>query len=257
MTQQEKYADKIAKLLAKAESTKSPEEAEMLFAKAQELMSQYAIDEAMLAAARGTHGDDKIVEEEFVMIGIYRFAIADMTWRVLTTNGLKVVKLSGKNWREVDGRVFKETVVYKVVGYKSDLDRARALQTSLLVQAIGAENSWWKKHKHLYSKEDAHYARRQFLFSFGHGVHEKLKEAQARGQAAAEAEHGSNSVALVLRDKSLAVQDEFNRRYPHLRKVNSSLRAGDAFAAEKGKAAGRKADVGGTKLGGSRKAIGR
>ena len=40
---QEKYAEKIAKLLAKAEST-TPAEAELLLEKAQSLMSQYAVD---------------------------------------------------------------------------------------------------------------------------------------------------------------------------------------------------------------------
>jgi hypothetical protein len=254
-----KYADKIAKLLNLAENTPFPEEAETFTARAQELMAQYAIDEAMIEAARGISGESaKIVREEFVFIGIYRFPLADLGHRVLKVNDCQVIQMAGKNWREIDGKVYKETVVYKAVGYKGDIDRARVLVTSLMLQAITAETAWWAKNKELYKheKKGGHYSRRQFLFSFSHAVHKRLKEAKEKGRATANKEHGGDSVALVLRDKSLAVRDEFTKMYPHTRKSGASYSAGDAFAGEAGRAAGEKADIGGTKLGGpSRKQL--
>jgi hypothetical protein len=260
MNLREKYADKIAKLLAKAESTKSSEEAEMLFAKAQELMSQYSIDEAMLNASRaaGQRGD-AVTAEEFVTVGIYRFPLSELCHRVLLLNDIKVVQYGGKNPRTIDGRLFKETVVFQGVGFKSDLGRARNLNTSLMLQAIRSENAWWKENKeryaHLSSKEQ-HYERRQFLYSFSFSVHEKMVAAKERGQAAAEKEHTSNSVALVLRDKSQMVLDKFNELYPNLRKSKgSSVRGGSYAAHEAGTKAGQRADIGQTGVGGSRKAL--
>ena len=79
----EHYADKIAKLLAKAEST-TPEEAESLVAKAQELMTAYAVSEAMIDSVRGIERDE-IGQDEYV--GIFRAAVADIGRAVARANG--------------------------------------------------------------------------------------------------------------------------------------------------------------------------
>src|SRR5512134_846180 len=125
MTTQEAWADKISKLLRKAETT-TPEEAEALYAKAQELMAKYAIDEAMLRRA-GELSTDEILEEEFVITGIYRFPLSHLCAYVIRNNDLEFFQWSGKNPRTVGGRLFKETVVYVAMGYKSDIDRVRIL----------------------------------------------------------------------------------------------------------------------------------
>jgi hypothetical protein len=260
MSSQESYAEKIAKLLAKAEST-TPEEAEALVSKAQELMAKYAIDEAMIAAARGLSGSksNPIVSEEFVSVGIYRFPLERLTFYVLRTNGIQVIKLSQPGWRTVDGKVFKEADVLVGVGYKADIDRARVLATSLMLQAIRAENTWWKEHQPLYrgAKRGGHFARRGFLFAFADGVYKKLTEATARGRKAAEEEHGGDSVALVLRDKSLAVKDAFEEMFPETRKSKDRKDKGDMFARAHGFESGQRADVGqpGMSGSGSRKRI--
>jgi len=256
-----KYAEKIAKLLAKAEST-TPEEAEALTAKAQELMAQYAIDEAMIEAARGFSGESsKYTEEEFVSIGIYRFPLAELTHRVLIVNGLKAFVWSGKNPRTIDGKLYKETVVFVGCGTKGDLDRTRVLVTSLMLQAISAENAWWREHKHEHDwkPKGGHYERRQFLYSFALGVHSKMKAAAERGKKTAEAEHSSGSVALALRDKSLAVQEQFEKRHPDLRaKGGGAVRGGGQEAHAAGHAAGLNANTGQpTVSGGGRGALNR
>lgn len=253
------YADLISKLLLKAESTDSPEEAETFFAKAQELMTQYAIDEAMITAARklGDKADDKITQQEFVTVGIYRYPLSQLAYYVLLVNDIECIKLSEPGWREIDGKVFKETEVLVGVGYESDLRRARTLETSLKLQAMRAENAWWDRYQELYrgEKRGGHYQRRQFLQSFGAGVYEKLEAAANRGRDAAAEEHGVNSVALVIRDKSLAVRDEYERRFPNRRQTRRRLKGGDAWAHQHGYAAGQKADLGGPKVGGGKKQI--
>jgi hypothetical protein len=251
------YADKIQKLLAKAEST-TPQEAELLFAKAQELMAKYAIDEAMLASARkGETADNPYVEEEFPVVGIYRFALSQVVFIALKSAGLHVFQYGGKNPRTVAGRLYKETVVLVGCGLKSDVDRVRVLATSLMLQALRAENAWWEVKQHDFAfldKKEQHYQRRQFLFSFAAGVQEKINAANIRARRSAEEEHGSG-VALVLRDKALAVQEEFEQRHPDLKQSKSRTKAGGWDAHNSGKAAGRNADVGHSGVGGGRKAI--
>jgi hypothetical protein len=258
-TKQEAWAEKVDKILRKAEST-TPEEAEMLFAKAQELMAKYAIDEAMLRQA-GHASDDGIVRVEFVITGIYRFPLSDLCFRVLKNNDCEVVQYGGKNPRYVGGKLFKETVVYCAVGFKSDIDNARLLYTSLELQAIRAESIWWKKTRDeppycwLKPKEQ-HYHRRQFLSSFGYGVDEKMKAGKGSAREQADAEHGSTGVALAIRSKEIVVKSEFDKMFPDLRAGRSKgMKGGSMSAHEAGKAAGRQADVGDPKLGNKRKAL--
>lgn len=246
-TTQETYADKIAKLLRKAEST-TPEEAELLFAKAQELMAKYAIDDAMVREAMGDKApNDPLVREEFVMVGLYRYALARMTFLLLHYNDVKVLKLSDPGWRQVGSKVYKENEVYVAVGYKSDIDRCRVLETSLHLQALRAENAWWRENMGLYSglpKSKQHLARRGFLFAFAEGAGLKIKEATAKGRQVAEEEHGSTSVALVLQSKEIRVQLEFERQFPETRNVKDRKNHGDSWARQHGYAAGKNADVG-------------
>lgn len=257
-TKQEAWAEKIDKILRKAEST-TPEEAEALFAKAQELMAKYSIDEAMLRQA-GKGSDDGIIREEFVITGIYRFPLSDLCFRVLKNNDCEVVQYGGKNPRYVGGRLFKETVVYVAVGYKSDIDNARLLYTSLEIQAMRAEHAWWKENKWMYrafAGKEQHYHRRQFYFSFSWGVDEKMKAGKQTARTQAETEHGSNSVALALRSKDLVVKSEFDKMFPDLRKSRSGsgLKSGSMDAHLSGKAAGKRADIGDPKLGGKKKEL--
>ena len=244
MTQQEKYAEKINALLRKAEST-TPEEAELLFAKAAELMAKYQIDEAMLHAkqpeARGT-----VQRERFVSISIWRFPINELKWRIAMAMGLKVIQLQKDIWREVGGKTYKQNEHLEVFGFKGDLDLYKVLITSLEIQMMRAENTWWQEHSHLYSREShsaQHRVRRGFMFAFSKGAQAKYTELNKKAEKAAEAEHGT-SVALVLRDKSLEIQDAFKSAYPHTSTVKDRMGRGDAYAQSAGYVAGQNADVG-------------
>jgi hypothetical protein len=133
------------------------------------------------------------------------------------------------------------------------------LLTSLKLQAMRAENVWWTEHQDLYrsyGKGQQHAARRGFMKSFADGANKKMQEATARGRAQAEKEHTKDSVALVLRDKSLAVQDEFEKQFPNtVTGRRSRMSAGDAFARSHGYEAGQRADVGQPAFGGKKKEL--
>lgn len=258
-SRQEEYARKIAALLAKAEST-TPQEAELLLQKAAELMEKYRIDQAMIDAAAGkrTQTNDPIVQEEFVAVGIWRFPIGLMMRLALQHNGIQTVKLIDPGWREIGGKVYKQTEVRSAVGYKSDIDRVRMLLTSLQIQMMRAELAWWDEYSYLYSHESnskQHVARRGFMFGFAQGAGEKIKAGIDAGRKTAEAEHGSDSVALVLRPRELMVKDEFQKLFPSLRNVKDRKNHGDDFARGKGWVAGQRSDTGGSKLGGSKQQL--
>lgn len=250
MSDQETYVDKINKLLRKAEST-TPEEAELLFAKAAELMAKYQIDEAMLKArepkTRGT-----VQREKFYSISIWRFPIADLKWRIAVAMGLKAIKLTSDIWREVDGKVYKQNEQYEMFGFPEDLAHFKMIITSLEVQMLRAELAWWGQNEYLYKgmkKSQQHTARRGFMFAFAQGAAAKYAEVGRKAKQEAVAEHGTG-VELVLRDKSLEIADAYHKAYPETRKVNDKKSRGDAWAQTKGYEAGRRADVGQTGLSG-------
>lgn len=114
---------RIRALLAKAEATGFPEEAEALSAKAQELMARHSIDEALLAAR--THAKDAPGACRIGVEPPYETAKAVLLDAVAGTNRCRAV------WNESLG-------FSTVVGFEPDLEAVELLYTSLLVQATAA-----------------------------------------------------------------------------------------------------------------------
>jgi hypothetical protein len=266
VTQQEKYADKIALLLRKAEST-TPQEAELLISKAQELMTKYAIEEAMIDAARGVERDE-ITEEEFIYVGIFRKALGALGYYIMQANGCRGVYAEWPSFTDADGKTWKEVYRLNAIGFKSDIERIRALDASLQLQATTAMTRWWKEEdRSWYSRADAYKARREFLFAFASGVNNRLHIAKRAGEKAAAkdvvsqtsqtAEEATASVALVLRSRKDRVDDWIDEKYGKLRSSSSrSYASGGAGARTAGFSAGSRADIGQPGMG-SRKAIGK
>ncbi|MFI1784832.1 DUF2786 domain-containing protein [Streptomyces rubiginosohelvolus] len=114
---------RIRALLAKAEATGFPEEAEALTTKAQELMARHTIDEALLAArtqSRETPGACRIGVEP-----PYESAKAVLLDAVASANRCRAV------WNE-------DLAFSTVVGFEPDLEAVELLFTSLLVQGTTA-----------------------------------------------------------------------------------------------------------------------
>ncbi|MER6613658.1 DUF2786 domain-containing protein [Streptomyces xantholiticus] len=114
---------RIRALLAKAEATGYPEEAEALTAKAQELMARHSVDEALLAAR--THSPDVPSACRIGVDAPYETAKAVLLDAVAGANRCRAV------W---NGSFAFSTVV----GFESDLESVELLHTSLLVQGATA-----------------------------------------------------------------------------------------------------------------------
>ncbi|MGN5379652.1 DUF2786 domain-containing protein [Streptomyces lasalocidi] len=181
---------RIRALLAKAEATGYPEEAEALSAKAQELMARHSVDEALLAAeapAPDAPGACRIGVEP-----PYEQAKAVLLDAVAGANHCRAV------WNETLG-------FSTVVGFEADLETVELLYTSLLVQAThamaGAEAA-----QRAGGRKRTKTFRQSFLAAYAHRVGDRLA-AVAESQV-------SQDLLPVLATREIAVTDRMERMFP-------------------------------------------
>ncbi|QKW20008.1 DUF2786 domain-containing protein [Kitasatospora sp. NA04385] len=235
---------RIRALLAKAESTGFPEEAEALTAKAQELMARHSIDEALLAAGGGRSADDPAA----VRIGVdnpYEGPKTMLLDAVAAANRCRVV------WA-------KEFGFCTVVGFDADLDAVELLYTSLLVQATAAmHRAGSRKHKDGAARTKAF--RQSFLVAYAARIRERLAGATERAteRAAEEAAAGrtngtgpdgdplpavpAGGLLPVLAARAEAVEDAVREMFPRL--VSQRVRVSDGEGWAEGRAAADRASL--------------
>jgi hypothetical protein len=220
---------KIAGLLAKAERTDNPHEAEAFSRKAEQLMIKHGIDETM-ARATGTKPKEEIINISMTFPKLLlkgRMSVAHSV--ILGLNSARCYK-SGE-----------QTLI--IVGFKTDVENVQTLINSILLQADHALAVWWKDapERKLLNGGEAIRARRQFLFSFAHTVKNRLTEMRST------TEDSTPGSAIVLRSK----MDEVDAALPSgLRSSRSRLKGGTAGASAAGASAGQSARLGGSSVGG-------
>ncbi|TWJ24684.1 uncharacterized protein DUF2786 [Micromonospora endolithica] len=217
---------KVRKLLAQAEDPAcTPAEAAAFTAKATELIARYGVDRALLAA-RDPATDpvgDRVVE----VVAPYARDKAGLLAAVADPLRCRCVRR-----RSGDG------FAMHLFGFASDLERVDLLFTSLLVQAAhGMAGTPVPAGEH-----PAAY-RRSWLAGFAQVVGVRLRTAEEDAADSA----GTPSVALVLADRSDRVQRRLTEAYPRLRTAGPRRLAGSGFGS--GAAAGRRADLGGFRVG--------
>lgn len=235
------YADKIAKLLRKAESTTSDPERDALIAKAQKLMTTYSIDEAMLAG-KGDAVREEIVQTVLEYVGIFQGFTMGIGSTIARANGCRTV---------FHKRTYTKPTAHllTVHGFESDVRRVEMLNASLQVQCADALNRWWKTVDSSWmSAMERFKNRRQFVIGFNTGLHMQLQRATAEAKqetvariAAEESkteDEVSSSVALVLRDRKDAVDDWMDKNYGKLASRTRRYSSGST-----GQSAGMKAGL--------------
>jgi hypothetical protein len=182
--EQARVHGKVRALLAKAESTPFPAEAEACTAKAQELMARYSIDEATVGAAAPSGSvlsirvgiDRPYARPKFVLLST-----------IARSNRCRSV------WLDAYGFA-------TVFGMSSDLWAVDLLYTSLLVQAGVA----------LQQEEDRSRSfRHAFLLGFAHRIGGRLREATASATSVAEAASAVSLLPVLAarEDAALAARD--------------------------------------------------
>ncbi|MFD4633265.1 DUF2786 domain-containing protein [Streptomyces sp. NPDC058284] len=194
-----RHLTRIRALLAKAEATGYPEEAEALTAKAQELMARHSLDEALLAAR--THAKDTPAACRIGVDAPYETAKAILLDAVAAANHCRAV------WNEAFG-------FSTVVGYASDLESVELLHTSLLVQGTAAMTRAEAGQRAAGRKRTKTF-RQSFLMAYAHRVGGRLAAAGEHAVAEAEQEApGTTALLPVLAARDVAVDDHTERMFP-------------------------------------------
>ncbi|MEU3205016.1 DUF2786 domain-containing protein [Streptomyces cyaneofuscatus] len=195
---------RIRALLAKAEATGFPEEAEALTAKAQELMARHSIDEALIAArshSAETPGACRIGVEP-----PYESAKAILLDAVASANRCQAV------W---NGDLGFSTVV----GFEPDLEAVELLFTSLLVQGTAAMTRAEAGQRASGRKRTKTF-RQSFLMAYAQRLGSRLADTTERATAAADTETGGGAaegaadLLPVLAARDLAVTETAERMFP-------------------------------------------
>lgn len=222
----ERVLGRIRALLAKAESTDFPEEAEALAAKAQELMTRHAIDAALLAEARGGRPRAGVRARRVHLDDPYARQKLSLLTAVGEANGVQAV------WSEKAG-------IATIVGDPDDLSAVELLFLSLLVQSTRALTATGRAEDR---RNRSPAFRRAFLAAYAQRIGERLRA--ARDSAAAEAGRASGrDLVPVLAARDRAVADAVTELFPRVRAAHS--RVSDTRGWYAGRAAAESADLGG------------
>ncbi len=211
-----KVLSRVRSLLAKAESTEFPKEAEALSAKAQELISRYALDRITLT--QDAAGDHALTTSRMWIDSPYLLAKAMLINAVASANRCRSV-------------LTREFGFSTIVGDAADIEAVELLSTSLLVQASGAMlghgslvDRWGTSRTRSF--------RQSFLISYAVRVGERLQA--ATDKAAANTGRSGQLVPLLQR-RAERVDAAMNSMFPEL------ISRGPSVSNEVGWAAGRAA----------------
>jgi hypothetical protein len=222
-----KVLARVKALLAKAESTPFPAEAETFTAGAQALMARHSIDAALLAAgANEPHGPSGV---RMWIDAPYETAKVSLLVAVAEANRCRVVRV-------------KVLGVCTVLGFAADLAAVDALFTSLLVQATHAMNLAGPRVDAA-GRSRTRAFRHSFLVAFAVRIGERLAEAARDEEQQAAAEAGGDRLLPVLAARKGEVERHVAELFPRLRN-DARISAGDGEGWVCGRAAADRAALG-------------
>ncbi len=212
-----KVLARVRALLAKAESTEFPEEAETLSAKAQELISRYALDR-LLAHQTHAQSTTTIANARLWIDSPYVMAKAMLVGAVARANRCRTV---------VNDRLGFATII----GTAQDIEAVELLATSLMVQSSAALARHGSHVDHR-GRSRTRSFRQSFLVSYALRIGERLDTVSEATVAAS----GSRGQLLpVLRRHAERVDEALTQLFPRV------ISRGATIKNELGWAAGRAA----------------
>lgn len=207
---------RVSSLLAKAESTSFPQEAEALTAKAQELMARHAIDMALIEAQRADRPTSPIIAARRVGIeDPYAKPKAILASVIAQANRCRCV------WDADLG-------FCTVFGDEGDLDTVELLYASLLIQSTRAMLAASPPGRT--SGGQTRSFRQTFLISFAYRIGDRLSEAVA---SAVDAAGGDDAQDLlpVLASREAAADAACREAFPRTRKTRTTTNSIEGWQA--------------------------
>ncbi|QWF83020.1 DUF2786 domain-containing protein [Amycolatopsis sp. CA-230715] len=218
----ERMLAKVRGLLAKAESSQFPEEAEALSAKAQELMSRYSFERALVDAeeGRGARGTGR----RFWLDNPYLGAKASLVSAVAHANRCRAV-------------TYEKLGFVTLIGHEVDLELVELLSTSLLVQATEAMLTAGRQVTRAGQSRTRSF-RQSFLLAYAQRIGERLAEAD---QATSE-QISDERLLPVLAQRTKEVDDLFEVMFPDV--VRRARTVSNHAGWDAGRAAAETAELG-------------
>jgi hypothetical protein len=221
----QRMLDRVRALLAKAESTDFPEEADAFTAKAQELMARHRIDHALLVAATGER--DKPVTRRVSIDNPYEAPKTLLLQVVAEANSCRAV------WMKRFGFT-------TLVGFPADLDSTELLFTSLLLQATRAMTHA-QPGTDKYGRNRTRSFRQSFLTAYASRIGERLSAATEGVDREMTASAGAAQLLPVLAARDNAVRDAFEKQFPELTQHSTAVNNREGWAS--GRAAADRASL--------------
>jgi Protein of unknown function (DUF2786) len=225
---------RVTALLAKAESTAYPDEAEALTGKAQELMTRHAIDVAAVEAERG--GGARASGRRIGIDDPYARARVTLLSEVARANRCRAVWSRGLGFATL-------------FGDEGDLDAVEVLYTSLLVQATRAMvvarppgTGGGRTGRAAPSGAATRSFRQSFLLAYAQRIGDRLRQvAEATATEAAAGPRGSGLLPVLAR-RADAAEAAAAAAFPNLKTFSATSRDADGWLA--GRQAADRADLG-------------
>ncbi|MHC1558136.1 DUF2786 domain-containing protein [Actinomycetospora sp. C-140] len=203
---------RVRGLLAKAESTEFPEEAEALSAKAQELMGRHALEQALVGAP--VDAEPRASARRLWLDPPYASAKSSLVHQVATANRCRAISLGALD-------------MVTVVGHAADLATVELLVTSLLVQA---DRAMLAADDETVPRARRRSFRHAFLLAYATRIGERLTAAAHEAQAHARAELGE-ALLPVLAARAEVVERTVGELFPRLTRRRFSVGNGAGWAA--------------------------
>jgi len=217
---------RVAALLAKAESTTFAPEAEALTAKAQDLLARHALDAALGANASGGGPEVRTI----AVPGTYAAGRAMLLGSVARANRASVV------WDP-------QALVAMAVGFPEDLDATEVLWRSLLTQAEHALTAAGPQ-RDARGRSRTRSFRSAFWASFAQRIGQRLADQQRRTVADVAAGDPGCGLLPVLASRQRDVDAAMAEHFPRVTTRRTRVSSGEGWSA--GRAAAERARLGAT-----------
>lgn len=262
-----KILDRVQALLDKAESTTFEEEAKAYFEKAQQLLTRHALSELDLKGNAAVNDKDTVTTVCVLISEPTPAAKRVLLTGIARANNLKVVQGSSKmrrddndkvpfdHYTQAPMRVVSADKAHKhyqriwLTGFTKDIDTALMLYTSMLIQ-IARE----VKKANIPSYENKHTWTSHFIISFANVISARLRKAAdtTRKEIVEEYEAQGVNVLPVLVSRDEQVKTAYEQVWQgNLRSSRANYKRTYTTGSSAGSAAGRRADIGSKKIGGS------
>ncbi|MEU4390444.1 DUF2786 domain-containing protein [Kribbella sp. NPDC023855] len=212
----DKMLARIRALLAKAEATDFPDEAEALSGKAQELMAKFSLDQALVDADPELDLPDDSGARRIWVETPYVSAKAQLVGAVASANRCRTVSV-------------EQLAMVTIVGAELDLQLTELLSTSLLVQANRAMLAAGKHIGHRGESRTRSF-RQSFLMAYAQRIGERLQATTEATQAAVPAEDADRLLPVLTRREE-QVEALFTKLFPETVTRRTRITNGAGWAA--------------------------